>query len=69
MNHPKDFYDRVAEIEAEAKGVMKQLQREHGGAWMEAWHSHPLAREYRALLRDAWSAPSLLEKAKRVRLD
>lgn len=66
MNQPKDFWDRKAEIEREAKGVMKELKRQ-GGDWETAWANHPLAKEYRALLKSAWNSKSLLEQGKRVR--
>lgn len=66
VNRPKDFWDRKAEIEREAKAVMKELRRQ-GGDWETAWMNHPLAKEYRELMKSAWASKSLLEEAPRNR--
>lgn len=52
-----DLFDRERLLRIRAGQVMAEL-RAAGGDWQLAWRDHPVAKEYRALLREAWARPA-----------
>jgi hypothetical protein len=45
---------RELKLRARAGQVMSEL-RASGGDWQTAWRDHPIAKEYRALLKESWA--------------
>lgn len=48
-----DSYAREQQLRIRAGQVMAEI-RANGGDWQEQWRNHPVAKEYRALLREVW---------------
>lgn len=53
-----DLHERELKLRARAGQVMAEL-KSRGEDWELAWRDHPVAVEYRALLREAWQRPSV----------
>ena len=50
----ESFYARERKLRARAGQVMAELQA-RGVDWQIAWRDHPVAKEYRELMREAWT--------------
>lgn len=59
-----ELFARELKLRARAGQVMSEL-KEQGGDWQTAWRDHPVAREYRALLREAWGGGAQKTKDRR----
>lgn len=48
------LFDRELKLRQRAGQVMAELKA-RGEDWQAAWRTHPVAVEYRALLKEAWA--------------
>lgn len=56
-----EFIEREEQIRKRARQVMAELKAA-GGDWELAWRDHPVAKEYRALLREVWGEREITRK-------